>query len=291
MAGRSKIRYLDYQISPVKGKCPNITNHAACVRYCYMANFLKRFEHSKKHPMDPTIRFDEKELLWTPKEPGLIGVCFNLDLFHPDLGHDDWVALIVEHARQHPEHTWVFLTKFPEEYANYNFSENCWLGTTVDGLKHTKDNVKKLLSLNPHYKKWVSVEPLKTKVDPNNITHCFFLGSFQSGINGSMKIVDWIAIGQDTSPGAKRIPKAWIDTIVLQAKEMGIPIWMKDSLSWMDYMIKERPPMQKQILYEDEFPNGPWTKKVNQMNLSHRPKKLTNTEFSEAVRTIKSLFP
>lgn len=261
--GEGKIGYLHYTVSPVKGKCLNLVNHAECDQYCYMGTFFQRFEHSKM-PMNPEIRLDMKELLWSPKEPSRIGVCFNLDLFHPDLNHDGWITMQIEHAYKHPEHTWVYLTKFPERYRQFYFPTNCWLGTTVDGLPHTQDNVYKLLSsTKPTHIRFGSFEPV---LKHPNITWILPIIEGQDYPSSIFGRIDWIIIGRDTSPGAKKIPKVWVDTLVQPANEMNIPIWMKDSLSYMDYMIKELPSQieikvirepTEPVLFKDEFPTAP----------------------------------
>ncbi len=265
LQGEGKIGYLHYTVSPAKGKCLNIVNHAQCEEYCYMAQFFHRFKHGKK-PMNPEIRIDLKELLWSPKEPARIGVCFNLDLFHPDM-YDLWINMQLKWAGINPQHTWVYLTKFPERYAEFDFPLNCWLGTTVDGLPHTADNVYKLLSsTKPTHIRFISFEPLMSQPSPMQIAP---IAAYLYKI--PQYYPDWIIVGQDTSPGAKQIPMAWVDILVSAAKQMGIPIWMKDSLNFMDYMIKELPTQVEikvirepsdPVLFRDEFPDSSCGHKV-----------------------------
>lgn len=265
--GKGKIDYLNYTVSPFKGKCPNITNHAPCERYCYMAQFFHRFKHGKK-PMNPEIRIDEKEMFWSPKEPSKIGVCFNLDMFHPEIMRDAAIRTQIAHAKRNPQHTWIYLTKFPERYAEFNFPTNAWLGTTVDGLPHTADNVYKLLkATEPTHIRFGSFEPLLSRPQASWIAP-----TPQDMYDKPQYYPDWIIVGADTTPGAMQPPKLWIDNLVIPAKKMGIKVWMKDSLSFMDYMIKELPSQveinviqepKEPILFQDEFPSGPCGRKVS----------------------------
>jgi len=235
--GKNKIDYLDFTISPIKGKCPNITNHAQCESYCYMAQFFHRFKHGKR-PMDPTIRLDKKELNWNPSKPSKIGVCFNLDMFHPDIDHDEWIYQQIEHTWEHPEHEWYYLTKFPERYADFDFPKEAWLGATIDGLPHTASNAKELYeATTPVQNIWLSYEPLLSNNAP--LPTIYTEMPFR-----------WIVIGQDTSPGAKPIPQAWVDRIVLNAVKNGIAVWMKDSLSFISYIMKERSILPNATLLE-----------------------------------------
>lgn len=263
--GEGKIDWTDFTWNPVKGRCYN-----DCF-YCYMDGIYRRF---KKLDHDPEM--DRVELGGPPMGDIKVFVQSINDLFHPQMvtEHKQWIYdILAMIEKSDPQTIFQFLTKFPGEYAKFDFSENCWLGATVDGLSHTQDNVYKLLSsTKPTHIRFLSLEPLMSEPGPYSLLPIPPLDTDYPYIPEQYGIPDWIIVGQNTSPGAMRIPKAWVDILVSSAKKMQIPVWMKDSLSFMDYMIKELPVSKHHIkviqeprepvLYSDEFPNGPCGRRV-----------------------------
>ena len=45
---------------------------------------------------------------------------------------DNWVNEIINVCRELPEHTFIFMTKLPERYKEFDFSDNCILGVTIE---------------------------------------------------------------------------------------------------------------------------------------------------------------
>lgn len=218
--GEKAIDYLDWTWNPVKGKC--LFN----CQYCYMKPLFKRFK------WDETLRIDINEMLWVPRKPSRIGVCYNLDLFHPKVPKY-WVKEVISVAWTNPQNTYLFLTKFPPAYGEFRFPENAWLGTTWDGLKLTEGNAEILDARRPLEDtcKFVSFEPLLAK--PN------FTLSQVPGI-------DWIIIGADSTRGAKKPPMEWATELIDQARDINIPVWVKDNYGYPEN-IKELPKWKTNI--------------------------------------------
>ena len=199
---RTKIEYCDYTWNVIKGWCPN-----DCP-YCYAHRLYKW------RGWDKTIRFDEKELkaLKKPKTPSRIFVGSMIDMYHPEIPAE-WVERIIDLSAFFPQHTFITLTKFPEQLYKFNFPPNWWVGVTIDDKKYY-DRELYLLSC-PHIqgKIFVSLEPLLT--DINNL----MLGG-----------LDWIIIGGLTP---KPIHKTeWIDGIVRRANGFKIPVFIKQNAKY-----------------------------------------------------------
>lgn len=112
-----------------------------------------------------------------------------------------------------------FLTKNPKRYRQiqeagwFPGEKNFWFGTTITGagdeerLDYLPD---KLLG----YHTFVSYEPMVGPLDIN------------------MRRIDWLIMGAQTGRNIKRVipEKEWIRKAVHDAREAGIPVFMKDSL-------------------------------------------------------------
>ena len=219
---RTKIEWCDYVWNPVKGLCPNDCKLDDGLSYCYARSFYKRFK------WNPEIRFDCKEmdLIDLPSKPSRIFVGSTIDLFHPSFTITD-ISLIIRAIRMRSgadKHIWMFLTKNSERYAQFYFPKNCWLGVTVTNY----DDLGKALSLKEKDNlRFVSFEPL--------------LGD----IKNTPRWLDWLIVGAMTGAHAKKYrPKwEWIERIVSEASEFGIPIFLKDNLKeiWQGELIQGFP--------------------------------------------------
>ncbi|GAJ23409.1 unnamed protein product, partial [marine sediment metagenome] len=97
-----------------------------------------------------------------------------------------------------PQHTFQILTKRADvlyEYNQYlNWSENIWMGTTVED----QENVKRIdyLSGTGAYIKFLSLEPLIGKISDLNL-----------------KNIDWVIVGGESGPGARPMKEEWVISI------------------------------------------------------------------------------
>ncbi len=197
---KTKIEWCDYSWNPIKGYCPN-----SCP-YCYAHRMYNRFG------WDKTLRFNFSELysLDKIKKPSRIFVSSTIDMYHESI-YEPWARTIIVLSRDHPEHTFITLTKFPEFLSKYNFPENWWVGTTIDGKFGTINDVCLRALDNDKNKKFISFEPILTSL----VTHY------------SLEGMDWIIIG-----GLTPVPihkKEWIDDIVKRADDLNIPVFIKDN--------------------------------------------------------------
>ncbi len=200
---KTKIEWCDFTINPIKGICRN-----DCW-YCYAKRMYKRFgwyEH---------IRQDYLVFSDMPKKPSRIFIGSTHDIFGDWIPYH-WIQDIINYCKYTPQHTFIFLTKNPERYAEFVFPENCLLGATVT----EKKDLWRIDTMR-NIKGFISVEPLLEDVS-----------------DLSFRGIDWIIIGGLTPRPVHK--KEWVDGIIKQARQLSIPIFLKDNLNYPEE-IKEYP--------------------------------------------------
>ena len=191
-----------YTSNPIKGYCPN-----DCP-YCYAHRFYERFNLNKtiRLELEPETK-DWKKL----KEPSRIFVGSTIDMYHPDI-HNVWISDIIIESINYPQHTFITLTKYPENLYKYSFPKNWWLGTTID-----YKNINRYYNLIDTFsenKLFISFEPL-----------------LSSMVTINLSAIDWIIIG-GKFPGPLH-KKEWIDDLVSRADKLNIPIFIKKNANYL----------------------------------------------------------
>lgn len=183
---------LDFTWNPIVG-CKNSCKDADGKPYCYAERLNNRFKWIPdfKKPVFYPERLIEPAKL---KKPSTIFVVSMGDLFGEWIP-DEWITEVLTVTMCNPGHKFMFLTKNPKRYLEFEFTDNCWLGTTLDHAKNKKRLID-MAWLDWKTKTFVSVEPLLS--DFSNVDF--------TGIN-------LVIVGADTSPGAKPPKKEWINSI------------------------------------------------------------------------------
>ena len=129
-----------------------------------------------------------------------------------------WMEVVLGKILCYPQHTFQFLTKFPEVYLRYDFPKNCWLGITITKEDDFYNNVIDFLRFDLKYNniKFVSFEPLLSKILSYKL----------------LKYFNWVILGAETgNKKGKVIPKLeWITDIVEYCRNNKIPVYLKDSI-------------------------------------------------------------
>lgn len=236
---KTVIEWCGYTINPVKGMCP-----MAC-DYCYARRMYKRFKWNTE------IRFDQHvwrksihRIAILPK-PSRIFIGSTFELFG-DWCDPDWISQILEEIAMYKSHTFIFLTKKPENLIKWSpFPENCWIGVSVCNDKMLDVAVDKLEDI-PSDHKFISFEPLLER-----LTLSLDYAMYYSGIS-------WVIIGQRTPVSIKTQPKIeWIREIVLAADKAGIPVFLKDNLKSLlpaTYPFVTNPLRDADFYLRQEFP-------------------------------------
>jgi protein gp37 len=128
------------------------------------------------------------------KKPACIFVGSMCDLFG-EWVCGDWIKQVLMVCEQNPKHTFLFLTKNPRRYMQFDFPKNSWLGVTLTTEKDYDRHLHSIELMNDHAEKtFVSIEPI--------------LGSFK----GIYPHVDLIIYGAMTGRNVIKPQREWIET-------------------------------------------------------------------------------
>ncbi|GAJ14303.1 unnamed protein product [marine sediment metagenome] len=149
---KTKIEWCDMTWNPVVGCKHNC-------KYCYARRMNDRF----KFIPDWNVPKFYPERLHQPygKFPAAkIFVVSMGDLFG-NWVPKDWIEAVIKVALDCSMHQFMFLTKNPGRYHEFTFSENCWLGATVERLNDEGyDRMSHLNATKTNAKKFLSIEPI-----------------------------------------------------------------------------------------------------------------------------------
>ncbi len=105
--------------------------------YCYARDLTEKHGRS----FEPTFHAERLSMstntpLPTDEDPGSrrVFTCSMGELFG-DWVSEAWIQAVLNVVAEHPEWTFLFLTKNPKRYLEFDFPPNTWLGTTADTQK------------------------------------------------------------------------------------------------------------------------------------------------------------
>lgn len=127
----------------------------------------------------------------------------------------EWIEAVFQQVKAHPDWNFLFLTKFPQRMAEFDWPENAWPGTSVD-LQARVPNAEKAFRNVSGGIKWLSIEPL---IEPLSIDFSLF---------------DWVVIGgasKSTKTDAWQPPRRWVIDLTNQAHKAGCVVYHKDNLN------------------------------------------------------------
>ena len=177
----------------------------------------------RRFKWNPEIRYDPTVFTTLPSKPSRVFVGSTIDLFHPLVSM--WNEGIISLCRRTPEHTFMFLTKQPQNLAKFSpFPENVWLGVSATDGPSFHKNIVPFLNKRNYIReveapiRFISFEPLLGSVKYDEWDSIL-----------SKDMVDWVIIGAQSRPTI--MPKIeWVQEIVEAADKAGIPVFLKDSL-------------------------------------------------------------
>lgn len=211
--GKNGIDYLHWTWSPVTG----------CLHgcdYCYMQRMARRFPQISMEPAFHPKRLKEPLRL---KKPARIGVTFSGDLFG-EWVPKEWIQQVLDVCGQAAWHKFIFLTKNPKRYGEFDIPENCWCGTSVTGSKEEQKRVI-ILSDILTTRRFISLEP--------------WVGGIPVAITAR---VDWLIIGGKTGKGAAKPPLKNVDELLKSWRLLTeAPIFIKSNAGYLK-RIQEYPP-------------------------------------------------
>lgn len=203
---RTKIEWTDFTWNPITG----------CLHgcwYCYAKKMCQRFKKTFPNGFEPTFYPERLREPWERRKPSKIFACSIADLFAL-WTPKEWRDLVLHSMFKCPvKHTFQLLTKNPELIPPIHFPDNVWVGTTVTGENGDVKNIGALYDVKAKIKiKFASFEPLLGPISYN------FAG------------LQWIIIGKLTGSKKVKLRQAWVDDILINARFLGIPVFMKNNL-------------------------------------------------------------
>lgn len=158
---------------------------------------------------------------------------------------DVWIDEVFDACKRAPQHTYLFLTKNPERYAELDsleklptWKKNLWFGATVTNTLQMKRVCNAVERLPKRAKLFLSIEPMMENIAKSD-------DWWSSMSCATPPYFSWIIIGAMTGPGSKRYqPKQeWVERVVDGAQNVGVPVFMKNSLApiWGPDLIQEFP--------------------------------------------------
>jgi len=236
MGDRTKIEWAQASYNPWMG-CAKVSE--GC-RNCYAQRDMKRFGRDFGTPTRSKTTFEDP-LKW--KEPRRIFVCswsdFFLETVPPDWREDAWAVM-----RQAPQHTYLLLTKRPQNIAGMlpktwtaRPYPNVWLGVSAENQRRADERIPLLLQV-PAAVHFVSAEPLLGPID--------FLGPWYDWLTGwatqaepdqrgdpvpvqvQTDKLNWVITGGESDlQNLRPMDLAWVRSIRDQCQEAGVAFFYK----------------------------------------------------------------
>ena len=138
---------------------------------------------------------------------------------------DEWLQAILAKMAEYPQHTFMILSRRPDRYGRFQYPPNVWLGTSISKTED-RCRIQDLGDLKSNNLRFLSIEPLHEAID---------LASW-------FRWIDWIILGAETGhrKGKIRPEKEWIEAIIRNCREEGIPLFIKDNVAWEE-KVREYP--------------------------------------------------
>jgi protein gp37 len=151
-------------------------------------------------------------------------VCSMADLFGRWVP-EEWIQRVLDATKEGPDWNFLYLTKNPNRYMEFDFPKNSWLGTTVDRQGRVKKAVETFEQFDAAVK-FLSCEPL-----------------FEKLTFPSLEMFDWVIIGgaSASSQTEAYTPKSeHVEYLVNQARDAGCMVYFKPNLGYepKEYPIK-----------------------------------------------------
>jgi protein gp37 len=237
MGTNSRIEWTEATWNPTVG-CDRISPGCA---HCYAKTLHDRrhtaFIAGKDVAPQYAKPFEELQLikgrLYLPlrwRKPRMVFVNSVSDLFHEDVP-DAFIDRVFEVMSLARRHTFQVLTKRPDRMhqlvptfaAKHTAQDgsgwpppNVWLGVSVEN-QHFADERIPLLLATPAAVRFISAEPLLGPID-------FGSAELRRNYYGHL---DWVILGGESGPGARRFDLAWARLIVQQCQAAAVPCFVK----------------------------------------------------------------
>lgn len=222
----TKIEWATETWNPITGCTPFSEGCKNCYAKRMAGRLAGRFGYPKDAPFAVTFHPDrlEEPLRW--RKPRLVFVCSMGDFFHKSVTREMRDAVYNVVCSQ-PRHTFLFLTKRPEDVASWWVGDipNVWLGVTAENQEQADRRIPILLSI-PAAVRFVSVEPMLGPVDVSKHLRC------ESCIDPCAcwckdPRLNWVICGAETGPGARPLEVEWVLDLQRQCANANVSFFFK----------------------------------------------------------------
>jgi len=201
----------------------------------------------KRFGWNPEIRWKSgtSALLERLQKPSRIFVGSTMELFGEWI-KPEWMFWISEAVRLYPQHTFIFLTKQPQNLIKWSpYPDNVWLGASVTTKVQLRPAIWGLTDVQCN-KRFLSFEPLL-----ENVLDQVLPAEWDDAI-------DWVIVGQKTPKSKATTPKLkWIARIEASCKLANIPLFQKDNLkSLLGNTLRQEFPANARSLAQQKIVEG-----------------------------------
>jgi protein gp37 len=138
------------------------------------------------------------------------------DLFHVEVP-DEYIVAVAHVMEAASWHTFQVLTKRADRLRRLLNKElrfaselkNVWWGVSVENRKHGLPRAEQLRDIDCAVR-FLSIEPLLEDIGEIDLTG-----------------IDWVIVGGESGPGARKMELKWVDSIRKQCGQSGVPFFFK----------------------------------------------------------------
>lgn len=207
----TKIEWTEATWNPTSG-CTKISS--GC-KNCYAERMSKRLQamgvEKYKDGFELRMHPDVLNEPYSWRNPRTVFVNSMSDLFHEDMPFE-YIEKVFKVMNDNPIHTFQVLTKRAEILSQYadrlNWTKNIWMGVTVEN----QDNISRVdfLGRVKANVRFLSIEPLLSRIENLNLEN-----------------IDWVIVGGESGPGARRMDESWVIEIKEQCVNQSTPFFFK----------------------------------------------------------------
>jgi protein gp37 len=227
----TKIEWCDMTWNPAVGcskRCHDENGKIWCYAYWQAKRMKQKCEMCYKF-----IPHFHRERLIEPykrKKPTKIFLCSMGEFFDPMM-KSEWQEEILNVIMDNPQHTFISLTKQPQNIVKCYYPRNMWIGMSLNGKydKISMEDYEKFIGemhdmINV---KFLSLEPYLKEINPDFV-----------------KFFDWIIVGGLTGHKKYSPPKQQIDRVVDSCRNFKKPLFIKDNCHY-GKIIREFPKVKE----------------------------------------------
>ena len=224
--GKDGIEYADLSINFFSG-CKNIELGNCklgkdCWAFVMSKRLAGRFGYSKSKPFSPTFHPNMFKRVIENKRPIRYATNFMGDTSYAKI---EWMRKILGVVEQCPQHRFYFLTKHPDKLQDYEFPDNAWVGVTVNEMAD-EWRIEELKKIKAKVK-FISFEPIYEQLDIE--------------LDMLRDNVSWVVIGAKTGRHPEQPKRKWVTKLIIKAKFLKIPVFLKPNLEGYEELIQEFP--------------------------------------------------